>query len=62
MVAEGVEDEGQLAWLLQQGCDYAQGFLFAAPLPAEAMTAYLARQPCRAGRLAPAQEPARRSA
>ena len=29
VVAEGVEAEGQLAWLRLQGCDYAQGFLFA---------------------------------
>jgi EAL domain-containing protein (putative c-di-GMP-specific phosphodiesterase class I) len=43
VVAEGVEDEGQLAWLRLQGCDYAQGHLFAPALPAEAMAAYLAR-------------------
>src|SRR3954453_4580168 len=46
VVAEGVEDEGQLAWLRLQGCDYAQGHLFAPALPADAAAAYLARQPC----------------
>ena len=28
VTAEGVETEGQLAWLTRQGCDDAQGFLF----------------------------------
>jgi diguanylate cyclase (GGDEF)-like protein/PAS domain S-box-containing protein len=41
VVAEGVESEAQLAWLRLQGCDYAQGYLFAPALPAEAAAAYL---------------------
>jgi EAL domain-containing protein (putative c-di-GMP-specific phosphodiesterase class I) len=32
-VAEGVETEAELAFLLDEGCDYFQGFLFARPLP-----------------------------
>lgn len=41
-VAEGVEDERQLAFLLEEGCDYGQGFLFARPLDAPGLEAYLA--------------------
>ncbi|MDY7105228.1 MAG: EAL domain-containing protein [Actinomycetota bacterium] len=35
VTAEGVEHEGQLSGLRELGCDLAQGFLFARPLPAE---------------------------
>jgi len=38
IVAEGVEDEMQLAILLQQGCDYVQGYLFGRPRPIEALS------------------------
>ena len=31
-VAEGVENERQLNFLLEQGCDYAQGYYFARPM------------------------------
>jgi diguanylate cyclase (GGDEF)-like protein len=33
-LAEGVETEGQLAWLRARGCEQMQGYLFSKPLPA----------------------------
>ena len=44
VVAEGVEDEGQLAWLRLQGCDYAQGTLLGPAMPAEEVPGWLARR------------------
>lgn len=41
VVAEGVEDEGVAQELVSMGCDYAQGFLFTAPLPPDEFTAWL---------------------
>ena len=35
IVAEGVEHETEAEWLRAKGCDLAQGFVFARPLPAE---------------------------
>ncbi len=43
VVAEGVETEGQRAFLATHQCDYLQGFLFSKPLPAQEATAFLLR-------------------
>ncbi|HKQ51138.1 MAG TPA: EAL domain-containing protein [Pyrinomonadaceae bacterium] len=44
VVAEGVETELQDAQLKSLGCHYAQGFLYSAPLDAQAASAWLRRQ------------------
>ena len=49
-IAEGVENEAALEVLLALRCDEAQGFLFARPMPAAQLDAYLAAA---AGRLQP---------
>ena len=41
VVAEGVEDNEQLAFLKRESCDVAQGSLISAPLSAEAMEQFL---------------------
>jgi diguanylate cyclase (GGDEF)-like protein/PAS domain S-box-containing protein len=41
-VAEGVETDGQRAQLLALGCEFGQGFLFARPMPGEAVRAHFA--------------------
>ena len=35
VVAEGIEDEEQLAYLIQENCDEGQGYYFSRPVPAE---------------------------
>jgi EAL domain-containing protein (putative c-di-GMP-specific phosphodiesterase class I) len=45
LVAEGVETEDQRRLLVELGCQFAQGYLFSRPLPAEAF-----REWCAAGR------------
>ena len=41
VIAEGVETEGQLAWLREHGCHEVQRYLLARPMPFEAMLAHL---------------------
>jgi len=42
VIAEGVENEEQARLLREMGCDMAQGFHFAKPLPAEGASEFLA--------------------
>ena len=42
VTAEGVSDQATLDYLAEIGCDHAQGFFIARPLPAEAFDAFLA--------------------
>jgi ActR/RegA family two-component response regulator len=44
VLAEGVETEAQLGYLVQNHVDEFQGFLFSRPLPAEEATAHLRRR------------------
>jgi diguanylate cyclase (GGDEF)-like protein/PAS domain S-box-containing protein len=41
VIAEGVESEAQRKILTRIGCDYAQGYLFAKPIPAEEFECFL---------------------
>ncbi|WP_147652883.1 sensor domain-containing protein [Vulcaniibacterium gelatinicum] len=40
-VAEGVESPQQRAWLAAEGCEDVQGYLFARPMPLQALAAWL---------------------
>jgi diguanylate cyclase (GGDEF)-like protein len=44
-LAEGVEEESQLAQMQREQCDSAQGFLFARPLPPASIAAFFSRSP-----------------
>ena len=54
-VAEGIESQGQLASARKLGCDFAQGFLFARPAPADVVVEHLRSR----GSAFPTEEPAR---
>lgn len=43
-VAEGVETEGELTWLRENGCETVQGFLFAHPMPLPQFASWLSNQ------------------
>jgi diguanylate cyclase (GGDEF)-like protein/PAS domain S-box-containing protein len=47
VVAEGVETEGQLAFLTREACDEIQGYLIGRPLPIEDYAKFLGRTPAR---------------
>lgn len=42
-IAEGVEDDAALARLRSYGCDLAQGYFFARPMPEDLLSIYLAK-------------------
>jgi len=42
VIAEGVETQAQCDLLLRAGCDYGQGYLFARPMQADELDAFLA--------------------
>ncbi len=48
VVAEGVEEEGQLDFLRKRGCDQAQGFLISRPSPADMIGRWLQAREARA--------------
>lgn len=39
LIAEGVETEAQRDWLIEEDCDFLQGYLFGRPVPAEELVA-----------------------
>jgi EAL domain-containing protein (putative c-di-GMP-specific phosphodiesterase class I) len=45
VTAEGIETPSQLEFLAQLGCDDGQGYLFAAPLSADALERMLVATP-----------------
>ncbi len=45
LIAEGVENHTQLSYLKAQGCSEVQGYIYAAPMPSDAMLAMLKEDP-----------------
>jgi diguanylate cyclase (GGDEF)-like protein len=58
VVAEGVEDEPTWRMLHQRGCEVAQGWFYARPMPAEDLLAWIARTTVPGARRLAAQLPA----
>ena len=52
LVAEGVEHPAQMAFLREQGCPAAQGYLFSRPLALAEVAEFLGTWPERARQLA----------
>ncbi len=55
-LAEGVEDHDQVRELQREGCDLAQGFLFARPLAADVFERFLGETPGLTGTPAPSED------
>jgi EAL domain-containing protein (putative c-di-GMP-specific phosphodiesterase class I) len=53
MVVEGVEDAATLASLRQWGCDIAQGYHLARPMPARRFLDWLAARPAASSAVVP---------
>ncbi len=45
LTAEGVEDAAALKFLVDVGCDLAQGYYIVRPMPGDQVAAWLARRP-----------------
>lgn len=45
LVAEGIETQPQMAFLIEQGCHVLQGYLFSPPMPESAIDSYLSEAP-----------------
>jgi sensor c-di-GMP phosphodiesterase-like protein len=43
LLMEGIETEHQLSWLLDNGCDYCQGYYFSRAIPSGDFIKYVAR-------------------
>ncbi|NRD74569.1 EAL domain-containing protein [Shewanella sp. VB17] len=41
VVAEGIEDEGTLNWLIERGCEMGQGYYLSRPIPADKIANWL---------------------
>lgn len=44
VVAEGVETQAQMDFMVNEGCDYIQGYLLSRPVPDEELSGLLRRQ------------------
>lgn len=43
VVAEGVETQEQLSWLIEEGCGFAQGYLLGKPMSPQDLDRWLTR-------------------